>query len=229
VSDLRADIVLARIGGATHRAIAMLHDIHIGTVRRECKRAYESGLATLDVIGATARFGKAAVPALPEAEYQRKWVARVRARCVESGSGCLLWCGFVGAKGYGHTNYRGSTRAVHRKMFEIIHGLTLKTEQFVCHRCDVPNCCNPDHLFLGNNDENMADKCRKGRHHEMKVTACPRGHEYNAANTRINPSGSRACRLCSRARQRLKSGWPVELAYSAEAVPSGYTREVLCR
>ena len=31
------------------------------------------------------------------------------------------------------------------------------------HQCDNPPCVNPDHLFLGNNSLNSADKCLKGR------------------------------------------------------------------
>lgn len=33
----------------------------------------------------------------------------------------------------------------------------------MCHKCDVPACVNPDHLFIGSSDDNNKDRAAKGR------------------------------------------------------------------
>ena len=34
----------------------------------------------------------------------------------------------------------------------------------VCHKCDIRNCVNPDHLFIGSIYENNKDTLSKGRY-----------------------------------------------------------------
>jgi hypothetical protein len=162
-------------------------------------------------------------------EYDRNWIERHKARCQISESGCWLWTAGKTATGYGCTSYRNKPSTVHRAMYQAHHGVKLTTKQYVCHHCDTRHCCNPDHLFLGDQFANMHDSVLKGRHAEQLVTHCPRGHAYDATNTYVTSAGSRHCKTCSRARGRIAAGWPEHLAYSLPQVPHGYTMEHVCQ
>lgn len=143
---------------------------------------------------------------IPDATYNANWLARIKAKTVVSERGCWLYQGYLHTRGYGQDAYRGKSVKVHRKTYELIHGVTLTRDQYVCHSCDVKRCCNPDHLWLGDTSSNMLDFVVKGKHYWRNKTHCPKGHEYTPENTYVRPAsagqraGSRACRECTRIR-----------------------------
>lgn len=88
----------------------------------------------------------------------------------EPNSGCWLWTGPVDDSGYGRFRVNGPRMRTHRLSYELHKG-PIPKGLFVCHRCDVPGCVNPDHLFLGTCAENIADRDNKDR--QVKGAASP--------------------------------------------------------
>ena len=79
-----------------------------------------------------------------------------------SDRGCWAWTGTTSKDGRGRfgANYRSNL--AYRVSWEIHKG-TIPRGLFVLHKCDNPNCVNPEHLFLGTHQDNMDDKRAKGR------------------------------------------------------------------
>lgn len=149
-----------------------------------------------------------------DAEYLAYW----KSRCVVSERGCWEFQGFLFDNGYPGGSYRGKGGRLHRFAYMAAKG-PIPTGHDVCHSCDVRHCINPDHLWTGTRQQNLMDCLLKGRHHHDQVTHCPRGHDFaihgRAINTGKGTGKGRQCTACERGRNRMKLGWPEDLAYSA--------------
>lgn len=83
-----------------------------------------------------------------------------------SGHPCWLWTGAVTDSGYGVIGRgrrgTGNIRATHVS-WKIHVGSAVPRGKFVLHRCDNPQCVNPEHLFIGTALDNHLDARKKGR------------------------------------------------------------------
>jgi hypothetical protein len=93
-------------------------------------------------------------------------IERFWAKVSKQPSGCWLWTGSKRSKGYGAFCYAKNGEVVqgraHRFSWELHNG-EIPDGLCVLHKCDVPSCVNPDHLWLGTKAENNRDMVAKGR------------------------------------------------------------------
>ena len=111
----------------------------------------------------------------------------------------LIWCGALTRKGYGSLWFDGEWMEAHRLAWLVEYGPIPPLPIQVNHTCHTPPCVEPEHLYLGDQGDNMDDMRRAGTRHYVRKTQCRHGHAYDKENTYTAPSGIRNCRACIRA------------------------------
>lgn len=106
--------------------------------------------------------------------YRARWAPiheRLWGRTELNEHGCWLWLGYQDEDGYGNISYREKSFRCHRLSWTLARGPIPESLQ-VLHDCDrfyapgdrtYRRCCNPAHLKLGTNSDNMADMAAKNR------------------------------------------------------------------
>lgn len=208
-------LVADRVAGLEYHDLAKKYGIAYHTVRGICKRAYKRGEVTAEQLRVPQHFGKKRGPVVPV-------IDRIMKKIRKDPSGCWIWTGSVDGFDYGSVFLDGKVRRPHRLVYEHYKG-PIPPRHYICHTCDIPRCCNPEHLWAGMSRENLLDCVRKGRHQEANQTHCKRGHPLSGENMRRHGphKNKRTCVICQRGHQRIRNGWPSDLAYNLPASQRG--------
>jgi hypothetical protein len=86
---------------------------------------------------------------------------------------CWIWNGYITPNGYGQTRIGGrNSKAIqaHRLSWLVNFG-EIPKDMHILHKCDNRPCCNPNHLFIGTNLDNILDRVSKDRSNRWIKTA----------------------------------------------------------
>ncbi len=136
--------------------------------------------------------------------FDSKWIA-------EPFSGCWLWLGATTNFGHGHFRLPGRIQELAHRVSWMLNVGDIPKGMFVLHKCDVPSCVNPDHLFIGTQADNISDMTRKGRGRKMFV----KGHAALNAKLTVDQVKEIKARITPRKMLAAKFGVSIHTIDSA--------------
>lgn len=114
-------------------------------------------------------------------------LVRIKTKCIVQDNGCWIWTGSTNNKGRPTCSVRGKQGLSYRHAYMAFYSKNLPSEVYLCHHCDEPLCCNPEHLFEGDNKINQLDYISKNG--SVK-------NAHNSGDTYINTGIRRIKSLC---------------------------------
>ena len=85
---------------------------------------------------------------------------------------CWIWQGSTRSTGYAQIWWQRENHSAHRVAYRVFVG-DFPEDRLICHHCDTPLCCNPEHLYVGTQQTNADDRVARGR------GAPPRGEQHH--------------------------------------------------
>ena len=149
-------------------------------------------------------------------------------RVIKAGKdNCWIWTGARDRDGYGLFLVKTSDRpdgqriCMHAQRFAWLSTTgPIPEGMHVLHRCDNPSCVNIEHLFLGTNEDNAADRHRKGRdakgdRHGWVTKPERMGNRGSHAGMpgEANPSAKLTTTIVGEIRKDSRPGWVIAKEY----------------
>jgi hypothetical protein len=82
---------------------------------------------------------------------------------LDADTGCMNWQHYKNADGYGRMSFNRKVISAHRFSYKLFIG-DIPEGLIVRHKCHNPPCCNPNHLLIGTQLDNIQDMVNAGRH-----------------------------------------------------------------
>ena len=111
-------------------------------------------------------------------------------------AGCWIWEGASAGKGgYGICELLGKRWMPHRLSYHAFNA-GIPDGLDVLHKCDVPSCVNPLHLYAGTDQDNVRDRVARNRSRKTgnpPAATCKYGHPTTEPGSRTK---NRSCLEC---------------------------------
>lgn len=101
------------------------------------------------------------IKTLNKKDYFESSKKRILEKIEKNENGCWIF-NSTNHLGYGRFWFNKREQVAHRVTWQIFKG-EIPLGLLVLHKCDNPSCCNPEHMFLGTQKDNIQDAIKKER------------------------------------------------------------------